>query len=275
MKLISSIGFFMIAALVSCARAEMPTSSVKTVAFPGSAWDHTNLSVCWELASAGTESYRTKLKEVLTESFKETVVAFSGWNSCAAAGNADVRIFIYDDADSYETEAYADIIAELRKEKLGMFESSISPVTSKPVASEPTNAELSLGHPRTKGYGKQNQGKRANLILNRTFKDGAPGFDALAAKFSDEGREFLALSVAIHEMGHVLGLMHEDAHPDVACPDFKEEPHPEFVVTPYNPFSIMSRCFYRSYNYDLGYIRPNIKDIEGINKFYAQSSIGK
>jgi hypothetical protein len=254
-------------AMNACSPApKISNSHVKTVAFHGTAWDHTQLSVCWEISSPGTDSYRTHVREILTKGFEKSVISFLGWETCASDKEYDVRMFIYDDSEAYGTAEYESLIAELRQEALTDAESSLK-------NPNPSNSDLSLGHPRARGYGNQNAGKRANLLLNRTFKDAMPGFEAIYSTFTEVGKFNGSLSVAIHEMGHVLGLKHEDGHPDTACSEFKEGAKSEDLVTPYNPFSIMSRCYYRSYNYNLGYILPNAKDIEGLNAFYKGSAL--
>ncbi len=70
-------------------------------------------------------------------------------------------------------------------------------------------------------------------------------------------------------MGHAIGLRHEDAHPERTCDDFAEPISDARAVGGYNPESIMSRCFYRNFDYEKGKLSFNQEDIETINTLYS------
>ncbi|MBP9707359.1 MAG: hypothetical protein KBD78_06910 [Oligoflexales bacterium] len=126
-----------------------------------------------------------------------------------------------------------------------------------------------MGHPRLRQLPSLDDVFVAKVVLNRTFMGAEPEFLPIVAQFTSVGINNLAISSSIHELGHVLGLRHEDAHPSTLCKNYKEDLDGSTAISGYNPFSFMSRCYYRSYNYNLGLLLPNELDITGLNLLYA------
>lgn len=258
-------GFVLMGALISCGQ-ESPRKKalgdVKTVAQVNTAWQQKEISVCWEIGTTETSSYRSKIRQTIQEKFAGFIINFKGFEVCDNAG-ADIRIFIYDDAGAKSSDRYKAIIAILESEapSVRRLEGSQQPSPG-------------LGHPRVRALGRGIKGLEAGLILNRTFENAQPGFNELYQAFSPAGRENIALSVAMHEFGHALGLRHEDAHSQRTCDDYAEDkgtgPDAAADITAYNPFSFMSRCYYRTFNYNLGTLMPNQRDIEGLNVLHSQ-----
>ena len=252
MKFNFATAFFFCMFFVACgipASQQSQDSSVKTVAF--SRWNKKTLDVCWEFTSQSTQSFRIDVENQVGRAFEPTVLRFAGWQKCSSEKPSDVRVFVYDDAGSVwdkDFRAYINnLIAENDSKKPG------------------------AGHPRLRDANRP-----MRLVLNRTFKDTEPGFQELYAQFNSQGKKNLALTAAIHEFGHVIGLRHEDSHPERTCDDFAEQPGDapgEFkVVSAYNPFSFMSRCYYRTFNFNFSIIYPNAKDVEGINLLYSDTA---
>ena len=110
---------------------------------------------------------------------------------------------------------------------------------------------------------------KAGLILTYQFEKVFPGLVKQQENLSGQAKENLKLSIALHEMGHAIGLRHEDAHPGRTCDDFEEAISDAQTVGPYNAQSIMSRCFYRNFDYEKGKLFFNEGDIDTINKLYT------
>ncbi|NBW81481.1 hypothetical protein EBR21_06975 [bacterium] len=180
--------------------------------------------------------------------FEKTVVKLVGWQECSPENPSDVKIFVYDDEGSAQNDDYQTYVKSL--------------------IAENNSQKQGAGHPRLRDLNRP-----MHLVLNQTFKDDDPGFEKLFSQLTPQGQRNIALSATIHEFGHAIGLRHEDAHPERTCDDFAEQPGDMpgglQVVSGYNPFSFMSRCYYRTFNYNLSVVDPNAKDIEGINKLYA------
>jgi hypothetical protein len=144
----------------------------------------------------------------IQEKFAGFVITFRGFEVCSAA-DADIRIFIYDDAESKSSARYKAILATLEGEVPAMGR-----------AGAQRQPSAGLGHPRVRELGRNIKGLEAGLILNRSFENAQPGFEELYRGFRPTGRENIALSVAMHEFGHALGLRHEDAHSQRTCDDY-------------------------------------------------------
>lgn len=254
--LVSSLGA-LCGLVVGCSdQSETPTGSkMQTVASPNAAWRQDTIVVCWEIMSPGTQNYRMQVQRAIQESLKGFVIPLVGFEQCPTKGG-DIRVFVYDDDEAKGSARYNELVGVLRSGLLGPRDGAI-------------------GHPRVRQIGQKIQGLPAGLVLNRSFEDSLPGFQELRNSFTPQGQENLSLSVALHEFGHALGLRHEDAHTEATCDDFAEEPGvgPGAAkdITPYNAFSFMSRCYYRSFNYNLGPLLPNERDLQGLNVLHGSN----
>ena len=221
-------------------------SEVMTVAFARN-FDHTNLKICWEITTKDTEEFRSEFSDFVTKAFEKSVIRFKGWEKCLDDSSDDIRLFVYDDADAKGLAKYMSISKQLVKENGGEFVGS--------------------GHPQLRGVtGKE---KPSQLVLNRTFLNADPKFLPMIKQLTPNAMHNLSISSSIHELGHSLGLRHEDAHPQKTCSNFHEELGDSIVVSDYNPESFMGRCFYRNFDYESSLLLPNDLDIEGINKLYS------
>lgn len=217
-------------------------AQLQTVAF--TRWNKATIQTCWEFASRSTMNFRDEIEKKAKSAFSGAVVQFAGWQQCNSHTPADVKLFIYDDGGSFYNSNYRSYVDQLIKENNGRKEGA--------------------GHPRLR-----DSNRPMRVVLNSTFKDADSNFVPLYRQLTVQGKKNLVLTASLHELGHVLGLRHEDAHPERTCDTFPEDLDGSQVVTGYNPFSFMSRCYYRTFNFNLSAILPNQRDIEGINALYA------
>ena len=228
--------------LLACGtESQQLNSAFQTVAF--SRWNHSNIRTCWEFESASSQRFRELIEQTAQRAFANTIVGFVGWKKCKHDGNEDVKLFIYDDFGSFLVDDFRSFLKNLLKEN--------------------DNKRDGAGHPRLR-----DENKPARVVLNQTFKHAEKEFVSLYRSLTQEGKSNLVLTASIHELGHALGLRHEDAHPNRTCDTFSEDLGEDRVITDYNPFSFMSRCYYRTFNHNLSLILPNQRDTEGINKLY-------
>jgi hypothetical protein len=221
---------------------------MSTVAYKNGLWTNNKVEVCWLFESSSTDEFRKKVQQLTESSFRDAVIHFAGWKECSPKVlDFTVRLFIYDDESSQDNIHFQEIKRYLIARSEGTY---------------------GAGHPQfLHNPSTGDDPWTVHVVLNRSLKD--TRFEDLAGQFNAQGRDNLAMSTTIHELGHVLGLRHEDAHPERTCDNYAEDLRDDtLVVSQYNPFSFMSRCYYRTFNYNLGLVLPNALDIKGLNILY-------
>ena len=107
----------------------------------------------------------------------------------------------------------------------------------------------------------------AGLIITHNFTNVVPALTQIASRLSDEGKENIKKSIALHEFGHAIGLRHEDSHPDSTCESFDENLGTGIPIGSYDERSAMNRCFYRSVDYNVDVVPFSQGDQETFHVF--------
>lgn len=227
-------------------------SQIVGVAASEHLWQTNEIPVCWENAGTSSQNFREKVKIFVNANVnsRNTKVAFSGWGTCTATFNG-VRIFIFDDPDLANSSTLIALASRLARE-------NIYP-----------------GHPFAFGLGKQLAAKNPGIVLSMNYGSVEPFLIELKNQYkTPTAQQNILMTSSLHEFGHALGLLHEDAHPhpDVRlsiCASLREPLGTGTVLGSYNEFSIMNRCYYRySYDYSSHALGMNEEDFSAIRQLY-------
>jgi hypothetical protein len=92
------------------------------------------------------------------------------------------------------------------------------------------------GNPHVKNVGKYLDGMKDGMVLNFNFSTWSPS--------CQRQTEFCVRAIAVHEFGHAIGFTHEQNRTDAPAECRKESQGTsgDFLVTRYDPFSIMNYC---------------------------------
>lgn len=90
--------------------------------------------------------------------------------------------------------------------------------------------------PHVRGAGKLIDGVPAGMVLNFTFRRWS---ESCAQQL-----EYCVKALAVHEFGHALSFVHEHNRPEVSvtCQAEPQGPNGDFLVTPYDLYSVMNYC---------------------------------
>lgn len=135
------------------------------------------------------------------------------------------------------------------------------------------------GHPRAEHFGRYQDLGKFDVVLSFHFKKVMPSLMKQAKGLSTQGKENLILSIALHEILHVFGALHEHLHMHSDCIQKGEEPlprgkNPEFygsmLISPrFDRASIMNYCVTRTHNYEVGPLQMSQGDREFLNEVYS------
>lgn len=179
------------------------------------------LTVCWMHTHWSQIEERTAIEEYTIEQFDLTNVKLKpDWTLCKDLKDYDISVFLYDDPDFLADQSEA-------AKRVRMEDGDDS------------------GNSRVRAWGKFLRNHPYGVVFNSTAfgrnKSGQYRWNLL----KPEGQNNLMLSLALHELGHAVGLVHEHAHPEETCDSFDQRiKESEVVVGEYDEKSIMNYCLF-------------------------------
>jgi hypothetical protein len=229
-----------------------------------------SIKFCWWGGSYGTKSeLKKKIENHVTEniSFVSHIQVNRDWPACESQPEEEIRKYVsllpFDEVEA-NPQARTEIL-----EKYGFYEYYTFHHPKTP------------GHPRAESYGRHQFHNSFDVVLSFHFQKVKPGLVEQAAGLSPQGKENLILSIALHEVLHVFGAVHEHFHFDSDCVQKGEEPflrrkgedyyRTTYISPRFDPGSIMNYCLTRTHDYDQGPLEMSSGDREALHEVYSRS----
>ncbi len=239
---------------------------------PVTKWTKTEISVCFATKNEWTKSrirktqgfgslakadeglpftldQKSLIQDIVTANYteEETGIHFTGWKDCSETPKSDVYLFRMEKVSSLKGKANIGDNSEYHR-----------------VAKLPSNPEDKTPS-KVKFVKMKDSGLKEYVLLNTKVDEvETPNAASVARKDKTTFEEHFQMTT-LHEFGHIAGLRHEharleDAKEDINCKttyknvdEMKEE---EAITTEkfsvYDPNSIMSYCYLRKVNRQVG-----------------------
>ncbi len=127
------------------------------------------------------------------------------------------------------------------------------------------------GHPMGFHKGSWSHIELVDVILTSRFKNVKESLILQSQNLSTIGLNNLILSIALHEVLHVLGLNHEHERPDSTCEiktDKKIIINEHSLHGPYDQESILNYCVTQDHDYEASPLPLSLGDIAALRVFY-------
>ena len=223
-------------------------------------WPSPEIPVCWENGSSeSAKKWKTDVQSYANDEFLKAGVKFLEWGDCKV-DSTGIRLEVYGDSDIHyqpTDEFFGESTVNVKID--GKYE--YTRVLSKGID----------GHPRSVGIGRVDGASPGNVVLNfEPTRDVSPGLKQMAQTMNETQKANLMKTIIVHELGHRVGLYHEQARPDSDClseVDSRRNLPGAVTVGPYDPKSIMNYCVTHTGSYDaVLHLSPG--DIEAIHKLF-------
>lgn len=126
------------------------------------------------------------------------------------------------------------------------------------------------GHPTSFFAGIWVHQQLVDVALTHSFQGVAPSLESQILNLDESGRKNLLLSIALHEVLHAFGFVHEQHHKDSTC-EIKGDTYSSFLhelLTPYDAESIMNYCLTHFHDFNDGLLGMSEPDITGLRLKY-------